>query len=301
MLHLGLSAVIMFAMVLVAGFFFDRKRRRDMEARPRITQAEVQAVLDWMGAEELRLPPVKLLPRTDRVPGPLQSRIGGAPWGRSASDWPRDERDTPLRFIAQLNFAEMPPLPGYPTQGLLQFFVHTDSDENTWKGREGEPHLLRWIDRPSGGEVLITPPEHLGRRTFPFSSEVARGVGLALDYEPDSLRPSPYAEPVRGIIPDTDERLPENAKVAELLQRIDEMDTKLQEAYGDHWIGGHPSFIQYDVRNDAGLADLDRVLLHLGPDEHVSIGDSGVLNFLIRVEDLEARRFEKAVFTYDSF
>ncbi|MFP3813530.1 DUF1963 domain-containing protein, partial [Bacillus sp. SIMBA_005] len=36
-------------------------------------------------------------------------------------------------FIAQLNFAKLPKLEGYPQQGLLQFFVLADEDYGVYK------------------------------------------------------------------------------------------------------------------------------------------------------------------------
>lgn len=53
------------------------------------------------------------------------SKVGGHPYLVDAQLHPLDSIGNPLAFIAQLNFSDLPSLPGYPTQGLLQFFVST--------------------------------------------------------------------------------------------------------------------------------------------------------------------------------
>ncbi|SUC47705.1 Domain of uncharacterised function (DUF1963) [Providencia stuartii] len=42
------------------------------------------------------------------------------------SDFPVDSDGIPLKLLAQINFAQMPPLENYPTTGLLQFFIGGD-------------------------------------------------------------------------------------------------------------------------------------------------------------------------------
>lgn len=54
---------------------------------------------------------------------PWESKVGGLPYLVAAADHPLDESGDPLVFIAQLNFGELPELLGFPTQGLLQFFI----------------------------------------------------------------------------------------------------------------------------------------------------------------------------------
>lgn len=42
--------------------------------------------------------------------------------GTEGTSW-EDHRCAPMFFLCQINFAEVPPLPGYPTEGMLQWFV----------------------------------------------------------------------------------------------------------------------------------------------------------------------------------
>ena len=52
-----------------------------------------------------------------------QSKIGGNPYLPLNADYPRNANGEPLTWLAQVNFAEMPPLPNFPSSGLLQFFI----------------------------------------------------------------------------------------------------------------------------------------------------------------------------------
>jgi uncharacterized protein YwqG len=77
-------------------------------------------------AEIIRLhwKPFLKIVRAEEGGRPWQSRLGGQiPYWPADFTYPRNPDDEPLLFLLQLNFADMPPLPGFPTQGLLQLFV----------------------------------------------------------------------------------------------------------------------------------------------------------------------------------
>lgn len=46
------------------------------------------------------------------------SRVGGIPYLPLDTEFPVDSNGIPLKLLAQLNFAQMPPLEGYPQTGL---------------------------------------------------------------------------------------------------------------------------------------------------------------------------------------
>jgi hypothetical protein len=53
-----------------------------------------------------------------------QSKIGGTPYLPKNAEYPyHAEKKHPLTLVAQINFAEVPPLPGFPERGILQVFV----------------------------------------------------------------------------------------------------------------------------------------------------------------------------------
>ncbi len=60
---------------------------------------------------------------------PWSSKVGGRPYIQGGGHFPRGRgalAGKPLHLLAQLNFAELPTLPGLPSTGLLQFFVAAD-------------------------------------------------------------------------------------------------------------------------------------------------------------------------------
>jgi uncharacterized protein YwqG len=55
-----------------------------------------------------------------------QSKLGGKPWLPEGSSLPTTDDGKELPFLAQVNFGEMPPIDGFPTQGIVQFFILGD-------------------------------------------------------------------------------------------------------------------------------------------------------------------------------
>ncbi|TWT22783.1 DUF1963 domain-containing protein [Corynebacterium canis] len=57
------------------------------------------------------------------VANPTGSRLGGAAFITKEHPWPRDRLGRRMLFVAQINLADMPPLEGFRSEGLLQFFI----------------------------------------------------------------------------------------------------------------------------------------------------------------------------------
>ena len=53
-------------------------------------------------------------------PNRRKSKVGGTPY------WPENTPYPDMRFIAQINFEDVPRTELLPTKGILQFFVGTD-------------------------------------------------------------------------------------------------------------------------------------------------------------------------------
>ena len=71
------------------------------------------------------------LPHVDVRPavGPTtqwQSKLRGVPYYPKDMAWPLDIEAKPLVMLVQINFAEMPELPNYPKEGILQLYVSAD-------------------------------------------------------------------------------------------------------------------------------------------------------------------------------
>ena len=55
---------------------------------------------------------------------PYQSKVGDKPYLPKNAEYPyHAEKNHPLTLVAQINFAEVPLLPGFPERGILQVFV----------------------------------------------------------------------------------------------------------------------------------------------------------------------------------
>lgn len=55
-----------------------------------------------------------------------QSKVGGQPYLPLETAYPKDSEGQPLALLAQINLAEMPALPDFPAQGILQFYIAAD-------------------------------------------------------------------------------------------------------------------------------------------------------------------------------
>ncbi|RYY71872.1 MAG: DUF1963 domain-containing protein [Chitinophagaceae bacterium] len=57
-----------------------------------------------------------------------ESSFGSIPFFPTGFDYPMDGQGQPMIPLAQLNFAEMPAIEGYPTKGIVQFYIaNTDT------------------------------------------------------------------------------------------------------------------------------------------------------------------------------
>ncbi|WP_455019148.1 DUF1963 domain-containing protein, partial [Kingella denitrificans] len=98
-----------------------------------------------------------------------QSKIGGLPYLPPEAEYPRNPYCQPLTLLAQINFAEMPPLPDFPTSGILQWFINLHGFFNCW-GLDSKNPLNQ-----DGFRVLYYPevlPDDALVRDFSFLENV---------------------------------------------------------------------------------------------------------------------------------
>ena len=307
LLSVGIALAVFAALFyLFEKLFLAPKRRREAEAAPRITEAEVTGF--WEDIAAATLPMAKARVEADAPQTPAGSRIGGRPLaiGHDPS-WPKSVYDDfPMLLIAQINFAEMPPLDDFPTAGLLQIFSSLDGDRDAQDLAEHE-RVIRWDPAPATDRVLAVPPEFdddsraFRSRFHDGFSRRARLTGLPLTFEAAEAPGNPFTWPFEDRVGAIawDNRLPENDAVGEMVDAVEDRIARIQKAYGTHWVGGYPNFVQEDPRSLEEYQHLDRVLFHLGFDEDINIGDAGELNVLISRQALRDRAFETAFLTWD--
>lgn len=254
-----------------------------------VRQDEIEEFKAWFAS--LALPAVELLPAPERPVTAAGTRIGGPVWLRDGEAWPADESGTPLEFVAQVDFAELPPLPDFPEAGVLQFFVGTDDlygaeFDDLMRGR------IQVIWRPDGLEGgRLCPPPRRTDETTPWERAEVRESGLPLAGRATVHRPDP-----------TDWRIDERLKGQLRRPGIDELQDYVYEHNPTpevHHVGGHPVFTQYDFRAPGRFDDYDRTLLRLTSDRNLMWGDLGEAVFMIRRRDLLMRDFSAVIFHWD--
>ena len=80
-----------------------------------------QEIVDQIQQESQR--PVCRLHLSREPFGITDSHLGGVPYVPRDGQIPTDENGSQLWLCAQINFAQVPPMDGFPAQGILQFFL----------------------------------------------------------------------------------------------------------------------------------------------------------------------------------
>lgn len=243
------------------------------------------------------------------------SKLLGQPYLPRGTAWPTDPDGVPLALLAQINFADVPPLPGYPERGILQFYIHGgQSMAQAWGSvLSGEKHPLRYfasLQDPRYFRVLYHPR--------------VEKDGTRLDLR-EVVHPADWLLPVRAEAQLSFTRATEPVLVTDyrfarvfgtdvfsFFGRFGARDHEVANAYERYSyryavakIGGYGLFAQRDPR--LARPDEDWLVL-LGIEsadaaEHgveILWGDAGVANFLIRRDDLARRDFSRVAYYWDT-
>lgn len=243
---------------------------------------------------------------------PVVGRLGGLPRLPEGTEWPCWPGHGPLSFIASVDCAA---LPGdaldlaFPDEGTLLFFY--------FDGQYDDDAVV-FVDDPdtwAGARVLYVPAgTDVRERETPDGLMAYEQVELTVQVQPsvlDRWHPqSKAALPAEGTSPDP--RHDSGAGVSAFLDAVDD----LRSRFG-HRIGGHADPVQNHVEYEVAHAVLGRqtrwddpridsearrwvLLAQFDSDSDAGMmwGDVGALYWLIRPEDLAARRFEAAMFTW---
>lgn len=277
----------------------NRKWREEYEAAnpdgPPISEQEHAEFKAWLDAQAR--PAVRLTPDATAAVTEDGSRLGGPVALAQTQAWPVSKHGNKMEFLAQLDFTALPPLEGFPTAGVLQFFIPQDDD--FWGMDIDNPQAsnVAVLYRPNGagaGTMTPNPPIKPRESNTPFWPRETRENGIALTGASFADMMS-YNHWMLDAKQDGNARRP----------GFDRWETLLENRADDepliHHMGGYPVFVQSDFRKPESLADYDTVLLRLTSDDYVQWGDVGEANFLIRSEDLAKRDFSKVIFWWDCF
>lgn len=118
----------------------------------------------------LARPMARLSASSTPAGGATTSYVGGHPYLPEGEEWPHDRAGRARVFVVQVNFAEVPVLPGFPTSGLLQWFVTDEEgygvvpeDVTDLPERDRDGMAVRWwpadaLDRPCLPPSTARPP-----------------------------------------------------------------------------------------------------------------------------------------------
>ncbi len=207
---------------------------------------------------------------------PWESKLGGCPYLEDIGQYPMGENGSPMMFMAQVNLGEMPPLPDFPREGLLQFYV-----ENEDLYGLDSACVVRYIPKYTMDEsVLVGENPYCG------------------DYE-ENL---PFSENCRMTFEQQEVYIGTNCP--EFEEKFNEVSEEETDALydlcdaGDSHVGGYPLFIQsapayYNSEEYVLLLQLD-----VDDTSGLMFGDSGNCTFLISRKDLLAGDFSNVEYDW---
>ena len=223
-----------------------------------------------------------------------QSKIGGKPYWPKTMDYPKSTQGEFLFFLAQFNFAEIPALEGFPTKGILQFFIAAD-------GMYGldfdHPQVQDNFRVVYHAEVIedsaLLESDFAFLPDFDQDTPLPPNASFALNFnlEEEWLGPPDYQ---------FDQVYPEAflASFGEEQEEVMDFFYELGSKSSGHKLGGYAFFTQYDPRDPAVPMQL---LFQMDSDSDIDTmwGDMGIANFFIRQEDLKALRFDRVLYNWD--
>lgn len=225
-----------------------------------------------------------------------QSKFSGLPYSPKNVRYPVDSKKQPMFLLAQLNFAELPPLPMFPEQGILQFFI--SGSEGAYGlcfddlAKQADFRVLYFPELISDENQLRTDFSFLpdiNTAELPFSQSCA--LTFNLQYAPMSLSDYQFASKILN----TDQAYYYDEEIYEAY-------IELFKAEG-HKVGGYPFFTQTDPRELEQYQDKDYVLLfQMDTDDGengILWGDCGVANFFITADDLLNKDFSNVLYNWD--
>ena len=232
-----------------------------------------------------------------------KSKIGGIPYWPIDEKWPmgkqivsyKDQsknKEIPMICLAQINFAEMPKLDGYPTSGLMQFFI-VDIDGSDISG-------CKVFYRK---DTKKAPLKEVPRSTI--NDEYTPDLGIDEVYY---VTGKIEEKPCNPAEEDYDIELTKaiNTVMGTSISRYNEIPNNINNAiwkvFGDrnYWsdgarIGGHPYFTQYDPRSK----DVSTLLMQIDSENGIMWGDCGIANFFCSEAALKKLDFSDVFFTWD--
>ena len=299
---------------------FDNKPFEDIEK-------QAKHVIDLLNQEGARKKAIALKPFVSAEPLPqTASKFGGRPYLPAGESAPTNEKGEPLGMIAQINCADLPENDIYPATGMLQFWINPNDEECLW-GYDYENPLSQKNHRVVYYETLDEPNPDVqfpvpfptidwGDYGWPLGpegkdvSEATTEYALAFDLWDQGFLDGGFE--IYDQFADTWDEMYPDQKLPEEPNARDDASYNLLEPFESEerdysHIGGYPSFVQEDPRDEfeelrGHTVNLLTIESEWGEDAeegvYVMWGDAGAANWLITPEALAARDFSQVVFEW---
>lgn len=230
------------------------------------------------------------------------SKVGGRPYWQETKPVPTGSDGKPLYLLAQINFSEIPrPLAGYPSQGLLQFFIadndHYGADFDSGYGPDVLSvqrgfRVVYWPDIAADPADIPVPPQSNQSPMLPH--DPARPRRMRFEAGEEKLSVSDYR--FDKLLGGNTYAAVEAFAAARKLGADHLLDALWERHSGSgHKLGGYPYFTQEDPRTQGPM----ELLLQLDSDDEMMWGDVGVGGFFIAPEDLAKADFSRVMYTWD--
>lgn len=232
-----------------------------------------------------------------------QSKIGGEPYLPLDIAYPVDSNGNPLALLAQFNFAEIPSLPNFPDQGILQFYIAADDlyGMNFDDQQQQSGFKVLYFDQVIADAAQLKQDfselEFDEDAYLPFTGQYS--IEFNLTSQPISLGDFAFAPKILGVeeLYDFEDRFEGGDFEDDFIEPYDEVASA-----SGHRLGGYPYFTQTDPRQYNEKVQDYVLLFQLDTDDaenEIMWGDSGVGNFFIHPEDLKNRDFSKVLYNWD--
>ncbi len=257
-------------------------------------------------------PYIKITPIPARDTTLFESKFGGYPYLPLGTEYPKDSEGKEMGLLAQINFAEVPPLDPLPRQGILQFYIsygestdgmfgldyHRPTEQIDWR-------LLWFPDVTHDEAALITDFSFLFARATAYynTPEIyfASAPTLRMMFELNQHPLVAFTYEFAKLIPRANSQGSWSEQFSdEELDAWDEYAATSETLHKGHRLGGYATFTQYDPRLETNPAPT-LMLLQIESDQYFLWGDNGIAHLFISPEDLTARDFSRVCYQWDCY
>jgi uncharacterized protein YwqG len=297
-----IAAVLAFFVVRQTGFLDVAKENAVVEKETNVrksTEADLEKYLAPYQSkiQATQTPVMRIALEAMPADDLMLSKVGGMAYWPEDEKYPVGENAEPLFLLAQIRFDEMPAMAGYPSKGMLQFFI-ADTDyyganfdgnfsiNELQKQTNFRVHYWPTVDKASlkvdvgNSDSLPHDPQKPRRMKFEVQKEVVSGG----DFRFDKIFGMAHYESIAKYA--SENGIDEDNLTDAVWERFDG---------SGHKIGGYPYFTQSDPRDNNEM----ELLFQLDSDDDMMWGDVGVANFFIRPEDLKQLNFTRVAYNWD--